>query len=201
MRKCSLTEVQISDLRRLIETTQLTYEELADQIQSTYKVIWRFVTQNYSKEYRLARKSENYRQSKLGGNNPQFGLSYVEDMSYPKYRGASGYVVIKKPEWYTARKTKNNAYEHVIIMCQLLGLTQIPAGFVVHHLDRDRANNKPDNLTLLTLEAHARLHAIERAETRLYNRRGVTSSKREAAIVTPTETCEVVDDIVPLRYI
>jgi hypothetical protein len=32
---------------------------------------------------------------------------------------------------------------------------------VVHHIDRDRSNNAPDNLALVTRAGHARLHRFE----------------------------------------
>ena len=35
---------------------------------------------------------------------------------------------------------------------------QIPKGFIVHHIDGDKSNNKPDNLILLHPKDHYRVH-------------------------------------------
>jgi len=49
--------------------------------------------------------------------------------------------------------------EHSRSMCIQLGLDKIPDGFVVHHLDQDKKNNSIDNLALVTITAHNRIHS------------------------------------------
>ena len=46
--------------------------------------------------------------------------------------------------------------EHVIIWEQHFG--SIPDGWVVHHIDEDRSNNKIENLQCMSKGAHQRLH-------------------------------------------
>lgn len=52
-------------------------------------------------------------------------------------------------------------YEHTYIMCQHIG-RKLTTNEVVHHIDRDRSNNKLENLLLLTKEEHGLLHWLER---------------------------------------
>ncbi len=41
----------------------------------------------------------------------------------------------------------------------------IPDGYVVHHKDEDKSNNRIENLELMSAQAHGRKHAIERWES------------------------------------
>jgi hypothetical protein len=74
----------------------------------------------------------------------------------PKWRGGrtvtkDGYVR------YTAGDFRNR-YEHRVIMEFVIGCP-IPRGFEVHHIDRDRSHNCPENLMLLAAPIHEALHA------------------------------------------
>lgn len=44
-------------------------------------------------------------------------------------------------------------------MCLALGLAEIPDGFVVHHLDRNKHNNGIHNLALVSITGHNRIHS------------------------------------------
>lgn len=95
-----------------------------------------------------------------------------------------GYLTIYKPSWYTGRVGSERVFVHTVVMCEHLGLTELPAGFVVHHIDGDKTNNKLNNLSLMTNSAHLRLHALERATTRTKVRRAEDSSKRMDIVVS-----------------
>ena len=41
----------------------------------------------------------------------------------------------------------------------------IPAGYVVHHKDKDRSNNTLENLALMRLSEHSRIHAVDNTWT------------------------------------
>lgn len=51
--------------------------------------------------------------------------------------------------------------EHAREWCIALNIPFIPKGFVVHHLDENKRNNHIDNLALMTITAHNRIHAHE----------------------------------------
>ena len=48
--------------------------------------------------------------------------------------------------------------EHDRVMCIALGIYFIPKGLLVHHLDGNKKNNDINNLALITLTAHNRIH-------------------------------------------
>jgi hypothetical protein len=47
-------------------------------------------------------------------------------------------------------------------MCKELGITEIPKGFAVHHIDYNKRNNDISNLALVSLGAHTKIHSLER---------------------------------------
>lgn len=71
-----------------------------------------------------------------------------------------GYLMELRPEWWTSRAKSKYVYQHHIIMAIALGLTQIPKGFVVHHVDNNKQNNTLSNLALLQLGAHEKWHSM-----------------------------------------
>lgn len=48
--------------------------------------------------------------------------------------------------------------KHKKVMCIALDLQNLPIEFVVHHLDSNPRNNDIDNLAVMTITAHNRLH-------------------------------------------
>lgn len=75
---------------------------------------------------------------------------------------------------YRAKKVKGKRIdEHRFVMEQILG-RKLESYEIVHHKDGNKLNNNPDNLVVMTLEEHSRLHMI-----------GVTrseESKRKGAV-------------------
>jgi hypothetical protein len=69
-----------------------------------------------------------------------------------------GYRLVLKPDWFTGRKGSNHVFEHHVVFCQAVGLTEIPKGFAIHHIDEDPMNNHIDNLALVSNSGHRRLH-------------------------------------------
>ena len=51
--------------------------------------------------------------------------------------------------------------EHARVICIALNIPFIPKGFIVHHLDENKRNNDIDNLSLITITAHNRIHSHE----------------------------------------
>ncbi len=169
MEKATRTIVTASLRRRidsLLRTTDLTLEQIAETLEIGYKPVYNRFHAIFDKAERLERKSKSYARSKQGELNPMFGKcgeqhhSFVGDVSDNK-----GYLMVLKPTWYTGRRNSKHVFKHSVVMCEHLGITEIPAGYAVHHIDHNPLNNDISNLVMLTNGDHSRLHAAERATT------------------------------------
>ena len=70
----------------------------------------------------------------------------------------AGNVICDKPYWYTGRKQHNTVYMHNVVFCKAVGLTEIPKGFMVYHVDGDKRNMSIDNLVLCTMSCSGKLN-------------------------------------------
>jgi hypothetical protein len=68
-----------------------------------------------------------------------------------RYVDADGYVMVRKPDHPGATKA-GYVREHRLVMEKKLGRPLCP-GEVVHHRDKDKANNRPSNLVLFVSNA------------------------------------------------
>ena len=154
-------------IKTLYETTELTQQQIADTVGVSWKVVFTVIKKGYSSAYRKQRKATSYRNSKLGDKNPMYGKIGSD---HPGYIGAvsdnKGYLMVLKPSWYTGRKKSKHVFQHHVVVCEALGITEIPKGYHVHHINGDRCDNSYANLLMLTAGDHMRLHARQRrAET------------------------------------
>jgi hypothetical protein len=149
---CNLFENTNTSLWDIVHTYHLKYDRVRD-----------FLIKKYSQEVFDKRKTRLYSISKTGEKNPMLGICGDE---HPKYKGlvedGNGYYMCLKPDWYTGRKGSKHVFYHSVVMCEYLGITEIPKGFVIHHIDGDKKNNEITNLALLTNAAHIKLHKIQR---------------------------------------
>ena len=81
-----------------------------------------------------------------------------------KYQPSGGLVERADGYYYITHNGKQVMY-HRLLMAQHLG-RELTADEVVHHKDRNRKNNKLDNLQLMTKVEHSSLHASERRHKR-----------------------------------
>ena len=145
-------------------TTILSISKIARLMSMRYQVVRDHLFEVFSEEFIKRRQAACYAKSKHGNKNPQAGKQPAN------YKGlcedGRGYITVCKPDWYTGRKKYSRIFYHHIVICKALGLTEIPRGFCVHHIDANTRNNDISNLALMTLSAHAKLHKLGRSETK-----------------------------------
>jgi hypothetical protein len=134
-------------------------EEIMKEVPISYKSLEKVWEYYYNPKERKERKTRMYAASKTGNKNPRYGkptLRPVENVD-----DGNGYTIKWKPTWWTGRKGSKYIFEHQLVMCEYLGLTEMPKDFVVHHINGDRKDNKLENLALLSKSAHSSLHQRE----------------------------------------
>lgn len=143
----------------------------------TIKKIW--LTTYHEGQFKL-RTSRLCRLHKVGDKNPMSGKSGMLHHNAKEVTITSGgYIEVFAPDWYKGNKDGNKVLEHILVYCEHNGYAYLPTGMVVHHLDSNRQNNHPDNLVLVSIQDHRRIHAWLNKVQRL-SREGVGNSVPEA---------------------
>jgi len=148
----------------LYQSTMMRMQDIVKESKLEYYVVRQIIDSNFSEEFQNNRKRKMYSASKLGDKNP---MKLLTGSAHPNWVGGvvadgQGYLMVKKPEWYTGRKGSDYVFQHSIVMCEALGLTEIPRGFVVHHIDCDKCNNNISNLALVSITGHGNIHSMYR---------------------------------------
>lgn len=148
------------DIKTLYETTTLSQQQIAAQLgYGSFKPVFNYIKRNYSSEYRRQRNSAVHASRKQGADNPMYGKTGdAHHNRKERVSDGKGYWLVLKPAWYTGRRGSKHVFEHHVVVCEALRLTQIPRGFVVHHCDENPQNNSFNNLVLLTMQGHTALH-------------------------------------------
>lgn len=158
-----LTAENVAEIVHMYKDTDAPMAAICRQVKLEDYMVQAALRANFTEEEIKARKSRIYRNSKLGEKNPYYGKRGPETNNWIGgiVPDGQGYLMCKKPEWYTGRSGSDYVFYHSVIMCEALGLTEIPKGFAVHHIDHNPLNNNLNNLALLEMGAHSRLHQIE----------------------------------------
>lgn len=77
-------------------------------------------------------------------------------------RRTDGYVAVYVPDHVSANK-EGYVMEHILVMEAHIG-RHLSSDEVVHHINRNRSDNRLENLRLMNKREHARMHMKERHE-------------------------------------
>lgn len=159
-----LTEELVSEVVHLYSDTDIPLDKLCKEVKLENYIVQKILRENFTEEQINQRKSKIYRNSKLNDKNPMFGKRGEQTHNWKGgiVSDGNGYLITRKPDWYTGRARSDYIFYHSVVMCEALGITEIPAGFSVHHIDHNPLNNSINNLALVSMGAHSRLHAIEK---------------------------------------
>lgn len=108
------------------------------------------IVSRYLDKYKIPKRNKSEQQRGKGASNWQGG----------KHVASNGYIEIYMP--YHPKKNKRGyIYEHQYMAEQMLG-RPLTENEVVHHIDKNKRNNDPSNLLVLTKQEHSRLHIPDR---------------------------------------
>lgn len=176
MPSLKLSAADLAKIKDLFHSSSLTQTQVGNLFGCHNARVSKLWKSWFSAEERRKRKVLNYVRSKAGNKNPMYGIP-SED--HPRFIGVvgdnKGYLMVLKPAWYTGRKRSRHVFQHHVVVCEALGITQIPAGWAVHHCDRNPHNNEIDNLVLIKSGDHSRLRQWMRSE-------GVTTMDKSSTL-------------------
>ena len=144
----------------LYSKTKTRMQDIVKECKLPYYVVQQIIDKNFTKDYQNKRKAILYGDSKRGANNPWYGKR-GHNWQGGIVSDGQGYLMITKPKWYTGRKGSDYIFLHTYVMCEALGLSELPAGFVIHHIDGNPLNNDISNLAMMTCSAHSKLHQLQ----------------------------------------
>jgi len=94
---------------------------------------------------------KSFRRQRFRSGHNSYGMKRGEG----RYVNNFGYVMLRMPDHPNAQK--GYVLEHRYLMEQTLG-RPLERGEVVHHLNGDKADNRPENLSLESEHSHGSLH-------------------------------------------
>lgn len=165
---CKLSEDVLEDraafICKLFEFTDTPMNSIVKQSKLSYYEVLSILKNNFGEDAINKRKSRMYSKSKQGSNSPWFRTCSEDSVNFKGgiVSDGNGYLMIKKPDWYTGRNRSDYIFYHHLVMCENLGITEMPKGYVVHHIDGNPWNNDISNLAMMTVSAHAKLHQVEK---------------------------------------
>jgi len=156
-----ITDDDVNLICNLYRYTNTRIQDIVKETKLPNYAVQKVLNDHFSEKFRNDRKSRLYRSSKLGDKNP---MKDRTGYSHPNYKDViddgAGYLMEHRPEWWTSRNRSAYVYQHHIVIAKAIGLTEIPKGFVVHHIDGNPKNNDISNLALLNMGAHAKWHSM-----------------------------------------
>lgn len=80
-----------------------------------------------------------------------------------RLQSTDGYKLVRVPPDHPRAWSRRHpyAYEHIILMEQRLG-RPLQAGECVHHINGNKQDNRPENLTIVNRHQHGKHHMAER---------------------------------------
>ena len=165
----------------LLENVTNSYTKISSELNISTWLVGQIANQYLSKELLKARYKYSCSQSKLGNKNPmkdKTGTLHHNSVTHDVR--VSGYKTVFAPSWWQGSKVKSGRiFEHHFVWASAYNQVAIPKKFCIHHIDLNKDNNTIENLQLLSISDHMKLHSEIRKVQRL-ERKLVENSVLEA---------------------
>ena len=140
----------------------LSSKEIAAKHKTTVKVI----NTIWERHFRSRELSERLENAQVAAMKIHMALTSEEKKKLRDTakltKDSNGYYLMPKPFWVTGRVNSEHIFVHQVVLMESLGITAIPEGFVVHHINENIHDNELTNLALMTMAAHRRQHQVMR---------------------------------------
>lgn len=144
----------VDEIVRILKLNTLTCEEIAVMFEYSESNIKRIARLYLTPEERRIRSSESYRRRGIYNSATRVQGPTVDQR---------GYIWVPPPSWWKGTVNNCRVQAHVLVCCKHEGLDSLPKGYVVHHKNKNKADNRWHNLQLMTNADHLALHREERS--------------------------------------
>lgn len=130
----------------LLTTTDLSTRQIAAKVGVHHQSVARICCNELGQQF------YNDRVSRLSNLNRSQHIS-------------GGYLTVPTPFWWvgvSGTRVRHCVAKHQLVFCEANGLTKLPDGYVVHHINEDKLDNRVENLQLMTTSEHMKHHSLRR---------------------------------------
>jgi hypothetical protein len=162
------SEETVNTIIQELHNIQKSYEDVAKTLEVSKHLVGTVARKYLPEQIRKLRYSYTCSVSKQGVKNPMFGkVGKLHHNSETEVR-VSGYKTVFVPTWWSGTKVKSGRmFEHHYVWADNYKQTCLPKGCCIHHIDLNIDNNSIENLQLLTISEHMKLHGEIRKVQRL----------------------------------
>ena len=161
---------KVDTIVSVIKTTDKLDYEIAGEFNVSTWLIGDISRRNLTVEERAELWKRRAQRSKLGDKNPMYGKIGSSHHNSVEVSRCNGYLTVFKPDWWEGTTKDSRIGEHIYVYCSNNNLKCLPKGHVIHHIDGNIDNNSVENLQMLSISEHIKLHWQQRKEQRLSER-------------------------------
>lgn len=170
----------VNEILCALEDDTLRYKDIASKFGVSEWLVSKICSERCSDELKKRRYSKSCSVGKTGSKNHMHGKTKLKHPRSKEVILVNGYRTVFMPDWWVGTDVKSNRmYEHHFVWATAYNQVELPKGYVIHHIDHNKHNNSLDNLVLLSISDHMKLHMEIRKVQRL-SRKGVGDSITEA---------------------